>query len=215
MRSCWIAVLAFAFLFSAIDARAENYRNGTVSMAADGTLTFHLNIWRRPEARQDIVIVTPRNSGYAAMLALAKGVTPEHTEALPPWPGYDGIISENNGLITYYWRVTAGDGTDAIFSNRFPPENLLAAGMIKAVGGMSPGDIKPVPAAPPSIGIATMLPDGTIRMSLMPAKTPDGAIFEGTTQMVAPTDPAYEDTRRHIGINPGETKPIPPWPDPK
>ena len=63
-----------------------------------------------------------------------------------------------------------------------------------------------------SIGVARMLPDGTIVLDLR-AESPAGARGDG--QLRYPKDsPQYQDVLKHLGgLQPGETKPVPPWPD--
>ena len=62
-----------------------------------------------------------------------------------------------------------------------------------------------------AIGTAKMLPDGTIELHLY--RTADGQealMF----QTLHPGDALYEEVIRHVdGLKPGETKPVPPWPD--
>jgi len=63
-----------------------------------------------------------------------------------------------------------------------------------------------------SIGMATMDENRTIALRLR-AETEDGAEGEGYFTY-APTDEGYESVLRHIGgLEPGESKPVPPWPD--
>ena len=65
--------------------------------------------------------------------------------------------------------------------------------------------------APLYIGTATMEADGTLVLWL---RAESGAIVGHGTMTVRPGDPHYEDYKRHIGgIAPGETKPVPAWPD--
>lgn len=69
---------------------------------------------------------------------------------------------------------------------------------------------QPIPCeAIDSVGRAKMSPDGTITLQLR-SLWPD-PIAE--TQLVfALDDPQYADIKRHLGgIEPGETKPVPPW----
>jgi hypothetical protein len=68
-------------------------------------------------------------------------------------------------------------------------------------------------AAPPSIGVATMTADGTILLQLR-AEGPDGA--EGDALLTyAPGNADYAKVLAHVGgLRPGESKPVPPWPDP-
>ena len=62
-----------------------------------------------------------------------------------------------------------------------------------------------------SIGVATMESGGTIVLHL---RANDG-IHHGHARLVyPPTHPAYTDVLKHLdGLKPGESKPVPPWPD--
>lgn len=63
-----------------------------------------------------------------------------------------------------------------------------------------------------SIGEATMQADGTLVLRLR-AESADGAIGESLLTYL-PTDDRYESILKHIGdLNPGESKPVPPWDD--
>ena len=65
---------------------------------------------------------------------------------------------------------------------------------------------------PDSIGVATMTPDGTISLRLR-AESAGGAIGEGVLTYKR-GNPQYDEVLRHIGgLKPGETKPVPPWPN--
>jgi hypothetical protein len=70
----------------------------------------------------------------------------------------------------------------------------------------------PSTAAGPSIGSATMQADGTIVMQLR-AEGPGPMI--GDAQFVYPPNhQEYQSILEHLGgLAPGETKPVPPWPD--
>jgi len=62
------------------------------------------------------------------------------------------------------------------------------------------------------IGVATMLPDGTIHLRLR-APLPGGGSGEGEFDY-KPGDPDYQAILAHLGgLKPGETKPVKPWPD--
>jgi hypothetical protein len=62
-----------------------------------------------------------------------------------------------------------------------------------------------------SIGSATMQDDGTIVLNLT-VVTPD-MIGDGQLQY-KPTDLEYAEVLSHLdGLKPGESKPVPPWPD--
>jgi hypothetical protein len=60
-----------------------------------------------------------------------------------------------------------------------------------------------------SVGRATMAADGTITLqlrSLWPNPIAEGQL------VYAPDDPQYEEIKHHLGgINPGESKPVPPF----
>ena len=65
---------------------------------------------------------------------------------------------------------------------------------------------------PDSIGQANMLPDRTIVLTLR-AEGPGGIVGHG--QLRYPTShPRYREVLDHLGgLEPGQTKPVPPWPD--
>jgi hypothetical protein len=69
------------------------------------------------------------------------------------------------------------------------------------------------PADEKSIGVATMLADGTI---LVGVPGPEPGSRARAVLMVEPGDTNYQSIIDHVGgLKPGETKPIPPWPDPQ
>jgi hypothetical protein len=62
-----------------------------------------------------------------------------------------------------------------------------------------------------SIGVATMLMDGTI---LVGVPGPEAGSRARAVLMVEPGDTNYQSIIDHVGgLKPGETKSIPPWPD--
>lgn len=62
-----------------------------------------------------------------------------------------------------------------------------------------------------SIGVATMLADRTI---LVGVPGPEPGSRARAVLMVEPGDTNYQTIIDHVGgLKPGETKPIPPWPD--
>ena len=64
---------------------------------------------------------------------------------------------------------------------------------------------------PASIGTATMLADGTIILNLIAR---DRGIIGHGQFTYAPGDPQYVAVLKHLGgLKPGESKPVPPWPD--
>jgi len=68
------------------------------------------------------------------------------------------------------------------------------------------------PATKASIGSATMEADGTLVLTLR-AEGPGGIV--GDSQFRYPKDhPQYGEVLRHLGgLKPGESKPVPPWPE--
>jgi hypothetical protein len=67
------------------------------------------------------------------------------------------------------------------------------------------------PAPAQSIGVATMLPNGIILIGVGGGTDLDRA---RAVLMVEPGDSNYESIIEHVGgLKPGETKPIPPWPN--
>lgn len=69
------------------------------------------------------------------------------------------------------------------------------------------------PRAPESIGVATMELDGTIVLQLRAEDPETGARGDG--RMTYPRGhKEYDAILKHLGgLRPGETKPVPPWPD--
>lgn len=64
----------------------------------------------------------------------------------------------------------------------------------------------------PSIGEATMDASGTITL-LLRATSPGGPTGDALL-LIPKGDPRYQATLQHLGgLQPGETKPVPPWPD--
>jgi hypothetical protein len=62
-----------------------------------------------------------------------------------------------------------------------------------------------------SIGMATMRPDGTVVLQL---RAQTGPIIGDGLFTYPPNHPQYKDILAHIGgIEPGESKPVPPWPE--
>jgi hypothetical protein len=82
----------------------------------------------------------------------------------------------------------------------------LAIALILGLSGAAPAPEKPQP----SIGIATMQPDGSIAVRV---KIRPGAEQEAVL-VLYPGDSTYQKMIEHLGgLMPGESKPIPPWPD--
>jgi hypothetical protein len=68
------------------------------------------------------------------------------------------------------------------------------------------------PTAPANVGVATMAADGTI--TLMLRSEDHGRIAEAVL-VKRPGDADYEQVKAHLGgLKPGESKAIPPWPEP-
>ena len=83
------------------------------------------------------------------------------------------------------------------------------AALLLACSGAAPAAENPAPA--PSVGVATMLENGTILVGIR------GPAVDGPLQavlMVEPGDTNYQQIIDHVGgLKPGETKSIPPWPN--
>ncbi len=74
-------------------------------------------------------------------------------------------------------------------------------------------ELLPPDDEPESVGIATMDPDGTLRLRLR-TETAAGMVGE-MLQLVPPDDPRHAATLAHLGgMVPGRSKPIPPFPEP-
>lgn len=68
--------------------------------------------------------------------------------------------------------------------------------------------------APPSIGMAEMSKDGTLRLHLR-TEGDDGTIGEALL-VIARDDPRYAAMVAHVaGIAPGTSRPLPPFPEPE
>jgi hypothetical protein len=82
--------------------------------------------------------------------------------------------------------------------------------MFLAISGDVLAAENPAPAEP-SVGVATMLENGTILVGIRGPAT-DGPLQ--AVLMVEPGDTNYQQIIDHLGgLKPGETKSIPPWPD--
>ena len=98
----------------------------------------------------------------------------------------------------YYWlnATIIGFCLQTLSCSHLPPQS-------------SPGK-QETPAA--SIGVATMKQDGTIVLQLR-AEQPN--ITGDSLILYPPNDPNYAKILKHIGgLRPGETKNVPPWPEP-
>lgn len=62
----------------------------------------------------------------------------------------------------------------------------------------------------PYFGTATMDSDGSLTLRL--DRTADGKAVD-TVLTFSPDQAAYDSVRRHIGISPGQTRPVTPWKD--
>jgi len=71
---------------------------------------------------------------------------------------------------------------------------------------------KPTANAGKSIGVATMLDDGTLQLMLR-AEGEGGMVGDALIRY-PPTHDQYQEVLKHLGgMKPGESKPVPPWPD--
>jgi hypothetical protein len=93
---------------------------------------------------------------------------------------------------------------------------ILFLSIVAACSREGSPQVKPSPTSSaktqPSIGSATMQDDGTVVLDLR--ATAGGA--HGDARVVyPPTHAEYKRVLDHLGgMKPGETKPVPPWPDP-
>src|SRR2546429_9400298 len=83
------------------------------------------------------------------------------------------------------------------------------AALFLACSGAAPAAESP--ASAPSVGVATMLENGTILIGIR-GPAPDGPLQ--AVLMIEPGDTNYQQIIDHVGgLKPGETKSIPPWPN--
>lgn len=89
----------------------------------------------------------------------------------------------------------------------------VAVGLAPAAGAQGSRGTGPAQRQEPrSIGVASMLPDGTILLELR-AEGAGGLRGEGRFRY-PPGHPRYQAVLRHLGgLRPGEAKPVPPWDD--
>jgi hypothetical protein len=87
---------------------------------------------------------------------------------------------------------------------------LLCAYSVVPAAAQFKKDLPPVTCATlDSIGVADMAADGTITLHLK-SLWPDA--HEDSDLTFAPDDPQYNEIKRHLGgIDPGQSKPIPPF----
>lgn len=86
----------------------------------------------------------------------------------------------------------------------------VTTGLIGPAAGQFKKDLPPVTCASlDSIGVADMAADGTITLHLK-SLWPDA--HEDSDLTYAPDDPQYNEMKQHLGgIDPGQSKPIPPF----
>jgi hypothetical protein len=116
-----------------------------------------------------------------------------------------------DGTIIYRLRgACIGRPDDAEVIWKYPPGSPGYASARDGVGGIKPGEAKPVPPPPAAIGMATMSSDLTIHLQLW-RKDDKGAIAEGVFNY-KPDHPRYQEILRHVGgLAPGQSKPVPPF----
>ena len=92
-------------------------------------------------------------------------------------------------------------------------ETLLLALLLVAILGCSGVSRKDVSMTSESIGTAFMKDDGTIVLSLRAEKSNNKDVGESQFEYKV-SDPYYQKILTHIGgIEKGQTKFVPPWPD--
>jgi hypothetical protein len=118
------------------------------------------------------------------------------------------------GAPRFVFRLTDGN---AFFEKTFygaPAALAEVVGRLRALGHdcASSGMSSIAPSA--SIGTATMTPDGTIVLDLI--ATGPGATRGEARLVYRPDHKDYRAVLEHLGgLRPGETKSVPPWPDPR
>jgi len=89
---------------------------------------------------------------------------------------------------------------------------LAFAGAVLAAENPAADVSKENPASAKSIGMARMLADGTL---LVGVPGPGSGERAQAVLVLKPGDTQYQPLLDHVGgLKPGETKSIPPWPDP-
>src|SRR3569832_2995132 len=89
---------------------------------------------------------------------------------------------------------------------------LAFSGEVVAAQNPPPNEAGESPSAAQSIGMARMHADGTILIGVSTGGSGDRA---QAVMQLKPGDTQYQPVLDHIGgLKPGETKPIPPWPEP-
>lgn len=214
-RVILVGLVATGLIIAKAVAKMSNhssYNVGTVSMTDDRQIVFDLWIWDPNSPYKVQITVSPNSQSYPSMRPLVGNIAPGDRKSLPPWVGYDGLITmANDRSVVLYKRVVTTDVGDAFFASKFPPGNELGKMYMAHVGGLVPQEVKPVPLWPENIGSATMLADGTIRLHLR-SQSASGIIAE-TVVDYRFGDPMYAEVLRHLGgIKVGEEKAIPPWP---
>jgi hypothetical protein len=116
-----------------------------------------------PEAVAEICKAFPVNLGVASML--------------------------DNGVIIVK-SATEANGKRIEFETPYRPGDPGYGRMLANLGDMKPGDLKCVPPFRPSIGVATLLSDGSLVLDLRGKGVP-GLVSEATREIYRPTDPGY------------------------
>lgn len=80
-------------------------------------------------------------------------------------------------------------------------------GAIETVGGIKPGEERPIPPVVPTVGFVSMATDGVLTIQLRTVANA-GTINEGML-VIKPDDSRYREIVRQIGIEPGQSKPMP------
>jgi hypothetical protein len=95
------------------------------------------------------------------------------------------------------------------------PRSLLAALLLATAACSTPAPISKggdsAMTAQKPIGTATMLADGTLQLML---RAEGGPALGDALFSYPKGHPEYANVLKHLGgLNPGESKPVPPWPD--
>ena len=95
-----------------------------------------------------------------------------------------------DGTVIYYQRFKTNDAGEQLIPARFPPGSPGYQDAIQHIGGIKPGESKPIPPYKPNNGYVEMLQDKSLLVQLRSVGK-DGAIFEGQLH-IKPGDPQYK-----------------------
>ena len=154
------------------------------------------------------VTVLGTSTGFAwggyhpAATSKAGGMTPAPAASI----GTATMLKD--GTIVYYERHMTNDAGERVFVSKVSPGSPGYQDAIRHIGGIKPGESKPIPPYTPNNGYVEMLQDKSLLVQLRSVGK-DGAIFEGQLH-IKPGDAQYKKILKRLGgLKPGETKLLP------